>query len=149
MQPVSWATTVTRSFSSARRAWAESAVPLNHMFLVTSRRLLVRMPSADVDEVLRVQRRGHEEDVAQRDPAHDEQRRRVERGQRDALAGAGRVVRLVAEGVHGLDGLGLPVGDDVALVLVEAEVRADVDVEVVLVALVAEEGVGLRERLLG
>ena len=82
----------------------------------------------------------------QRDAGHDEERRGVERGQRHAFARAGGVVRLVAEGVHGLDGLGLPVRDDVALVLVEAEVRADVDVEVVLVALVAEQGIGLGQR---
>ncbi len=98
---------------------------------------------AGIDEVLGVQRRGHEEDVAQRDPPHDEQGRGIESRQGDAFAGAGRVVRLVAEGVHGLDGLRLPVGDDVALVLVEAEVGADIDVEVVLVAFVAEERVRL------
>ncbi len=53
----------------------------------------------------------------------------------------------MAEGVHSLYRLGLPVGDDVALVLVQTEVRADVDVEVVLVAFIAEQGVRLGKRL--
>ncbi len=86
-------------------------------------------------------------DLAQRDAGDYEQGGRIQRGQRDAFSSPGIVVWLVAEGVHGLHRLGLPVGDDVALVLVEAEVRADVDVEVVLVAFVAEQGVGLRQRL--
>lgn len=66
-------------------------------------------------------------------------------GQRDALAGASGVALAVAEGVHGLDGFRLPVGDGVGGVLFQSEVAADVDVEVVLVALVAEEGVALGE----
>ncbi len=54
----------------------------------------------------------------------------------------------MAEGVHGLHGLGLPVRDNVAFVLVQAEVRAYVEVEVVLVAFVAEQSVGLSEGVL-
>ncbi len=49
----------------------------------------------------------------------------------------------MAKGAHGLDGLGFPIGDDVAVVFVESEMAADVDVEVVFVAVIAKQGVGV------
>lgn len=97
----------------------------------------------DVHEVLRMQRGGEQEDVVERNAAQDRERGGVERGERDAFAGALGMAGLVAERVHGLDGFGLPVRDDAAGVLVEAEVPADVEVEVEPVAFVAEQGVAL------
>ncbi len=75
-----------------------------------------------------------------------EQGGRIQGGQGDAFSSSKGVRGFVAEGIHGLHGLGLPIGDDIAFVLVQAEVRANIDVEVVLVAFVAEKGVGLRQR---
>ena len=96
----------------------------------------------DVEKVLRVEGRGHEVDAVEGQTAHHERGGGVESGERYALAGADGVAFLVAKGVHRLNRLSLPVGDHVARVLVETEVAADVDVVVVGVAVVAEEGVG-------
>ena len=95
-----------------------------------------------------MQRRGHEVDLVQRHPAHHEKRGRVQGGERHALAGAGAVSVTVDERVHGLHGLGLPVRNDVGGVLIQAEVAPDIDVEIVLVSGIAEEGVALADGLL-
>ena len=96
----------------------------------------------DVEEVLGVEGRRHQVDRVEREAADDEGGGGVESGKGDALARADGVAGLVAEGVHRLDGLRLPVGDRVGGIRVESEVAADVDVVVVDVALVAEERVG-------
>ncbi len=95
MQPLSCATTVTRSFSRARRAWAESAVPLNHMFLVTRRRLLVRMPSPVSTKFCECSGVAMRKMSLSGMRADDEQRGRIEGGQRDAFSGPRSVCRLV------------------------------------------------------
>ena len=105
-------------------------------------------PLLQVHVVLRVQGRGHQVDVLERDPHHHEQRRRIQRRQRDAFPGAGRVAGLVAKGVHRLDRLGLPVGDRVGRVFIQAEMGPDIQVEVVFVALIPEQGIGLADDLL-
>jgi len=100
-----------------------------------------------VDEVLRMERREDQIDVLQRDAADDKRRGGVQRRQRDALAGRPVVARPEAKGLHRLDRLGLPVGNHVAVVLVEPEMLADVDVEVVLIARVAEQRVAAGDLL--
>ena len=79
----------------------------------------------DVDEVLRVERRRHEVDGFEGDAAYDERGGGVESGERHALPCAHGVALLAAEGVHRLDRLCLPVGDDVRGVLVESEVASE------------------------
>lgn len=96
---------------------------------------------ADINEVLGMQGGQDHVDIVQRDAADDKRRGGVQGRQGDTFAGAGLVAVFEAESVHGLDGFGFPVGDDVAFVPVEAEVAADVHVEIVLVAGVAEQGV--------
>ena len=96
-----------------------------------------------------MERRRHQVDAVEWEPADDERRRRVEPRQGNAFAGSDGVPRLVAEGVHCLDGLRLPVRNGVARVLVEAEVAAYVNVVVVDVTLIAEERVGLYDRFGG
>jgi len=97
----------------------------------------------EVDEVLGVQRGEDHINILEGDAADDKGGGGVERGEGDALAGGAFVAGLSAKCVHRLDGLGLPVGYDVGVVLVEAEVPADVNIEVVFVAVVAEQGVAL------
>ena len=97
----------------------------------------------EVDKVLRVQRGEDHIDIFDGNAADDKGGGGIERGEGDALAGRGFVAGLSAKCVHRLDCLGLPVGYDVGVVLVEAEVPADIDVEVVFVAVIAEQGVAL------
>ena len=96
----------------------------------------------DVEEVLRVQGRRHQEDVFQRNLPDDEQCCGVKRGERDALAGTGCETVLVAEGVHCFDRLRFPIRDHVTVILVQSEMLSDSNVEIVGVPLIAEKRVG-------
>ncbi|HOU22258.1 MAG TPA: hypothetical protein PKX16_08560 [Kiritimatiellia bacterium] len=95
----------------------------------------------NVDKVLGVQRSGDKEDVFEGDAAEDVECGGIERGQRYAFAGAPVVAGHVAEGVHRLDRFGFPVRDDIGGILVQAEVAADIEIEVELIAFVAEQSV--------
>ena len=104
-------------------------------------------PFVDQDEILRVEGGSHQEDPVEGYFGHDEERRGIQAGQRHAFAGAGFVVGLEAEGVHGLHGFGFPVGNDVGVELIQPEMAADVHVEVILVAFIAEESIRFREHV--
>jgi len=96
----------------------------------------------DINKVLGVQRGGYQKNVIQRNSAQDVQRRGVQGGERDTFARAlVFVAGLVAESIHGLDRFRFPVRDGIRGIFLKAEMPADVQIKIELVAFVAEERV--------
>ena len=77
-------------------------------------------------------------DIFERDFADDKGRRGVKGRERDTFTGRRPVAVFEAKGVHRFEGFGFPVRDNIAVVFIQAEVPANIHVEVVFVAVITE-----------
>ena len=94
-----------------------------------------------IDIILRVQGCQYHINILQRYSANDKSRRGIDRCQRNAFARSGSVAGFEPKRLHSLNRFSFPVRNYIAFIFIQPEMSANIDVKIVLIAMIAEQGV--------